>query len=297
MYVEREQERGRYQIGERTPIESIAKDLKDAGKIYKALEKIEIPEIETFLKRMKVMKLGVVTPLLLWLYTSKVSEEQRLRSVKALESYLVRRMLCDIPSSGLNKVFMNLLKCLVDPDALKAIADTSDAIVAFLLATQWPNDRELYEHLITNPMRGATPRKKMVFEAVEMHLRGGDAEPLGDTAKLTVEHIMPQKWQQNWPLLPNTDETEATENRDEAVKSIGNFTLITAKLNAKLSNNPWSEKRRTLNNHSSLFLNKQLLNGAPDVWDEAAIQERSKYLAKIIMEIWPSADKFTEPSE
>ena len=31
----------------------------------------QVPEIETFLKRMKAMELGVVTPLVLWLFTSE----------------------------------------------------------------------------------------------------------------------------------------------------------------------------------------------------------------------------------
>jgi hypothetical protein len=73
---------------------------------------------------------------------------------------------------------------------------------------------------------------------------------------------MPEKWQQNWSLSPDED---GIDDRDEAVKLIGNLTLTTAKLNTKLSNNPWDEKRKTLDNHSSLFLNKQLLCDAPDV--------------------------------
>ena len=298
-YIERKN-----RVGERVPIKVVAEDIRKAGKIYKDLETIKIAEIETFLKRIKAMKLGVVTPLLLWLYTSEVSKEQRLRSVKALESCLVRQMLRGIGSHGLNKIFILILDRLEHPDALKAmvkvdhdVADASDTIVTYLhLFTKWPNDRELYECLITDPMRGAVSRKKMVLEAAEMYLRGDKAEPLGETKKLTVEHIMPEKWQQNWPLLPDKDETEATYDRNDAVKLIGNLTLTTRKLNAKLSNNPWSEKRKTLGNHSTLFLNKQLLNGAPNVWDEAAIEKRSSDLAKIIMQIWPSADEFTATS-
>ena len=239
-------------VGERVKI--VAEDIRKAGKIYKDLETIKIAEIQTFLKRMKVMGLGVVSPLLLWLYTSDVSKEQRLKSVKALESCLVRQMLCGIGSQGLNKVFIAILNVLENQGILKAmvkidhdIAEASDIIITCLhLFTKWPNDRELCECLITDPMRGAVTRKRMVLEAIEMYLRNDKVEPLGDTDKLTVEHIMPEKWQQHWPLPSNTDETEATNDRDASVRSIGNLTLTTAKLNAKLSNNPWIEKRKTL---------------------------------------------------
>ncbi len=175
-------------------------------------------------------------------------------------------------------------------------ANPTDIIVAsFDLTGQWANDQELFDCLTSQSMRGAVPRKKMVLEAVEMYLRGDKAEPLLDTAKLTVEHVMPEKWQQNWVLPPDQDEIEAINNRDKAIKFIGNLTLVTGKLNSKLKNNPWDEKQKTLDNHSSLFLNKQLLSDAPDVWEEAAIEARSSELAKIIMKIFPSAETFLTP--
>ena len=47
------------------------------------------------------------------------------------------------------------------------------------------------------------------------------------------------------------------------IQSIGNLTLVNNRLN--LSNDPWEKKRITLDNHTTLFLNKALLNNAPDV--------------------------------
>ena len=282
----------------------VAEDIRRAAGIYKDIEETLIPEIKISLERLKVMKLGVVTPLLLWLYTSEVSQEQRRSSVEALESCLVRQILCGYSSNNLNNVVVATLNFLEDPSKLELIlksldkmtnhdfADPTDIIVtSFDLAGQWANDQELFDCLTSQPMRGAVARKKMVLEAVEMYLRGDKAEPLLDTAKLTVEHVMPEKWQQNWQLPPDQDEND----RERAIKFIGNLTLTTAKLNTKLSNNPWDEKRMTLDNHSSLFLNKQFLKDAPDVWDEAAIEARSSELAKIIMKIFPSAETFLTP--
>ena len=103
---------------------------------------------------------------------------------------------------------------------------------------------------------------------------------------------MPEKWQQNWSLPSGED---GIDDRDEAVKLIGNLTLTTAKLNTTLSNGPWDKKQKTLDNHSSLFLNKNLLKDAPDVWDETAIINRSSDLAKITMEIWKSPETFLSP--
>ena len=157
----------------------------------------------------------------------------------------------------------------------------------------WPNDRMVREELAGNSMHCKGPRQKMVMEVIEMHMRSDMAEPLGNTSQLTVEHILPQKWEKNWPL-PSTvvDREEATEDRNKAVKAIGNLTLTSGKLNASLSNGAWKEKRKTLGKHSGLFLNKDLLENPPAVWDESAIMKRSQRLAELVIEIWPGPDKF-----
>ena len=291
-----------YLGGPHSPIETVTTDIQKAGIFYALMEGgfrgIEVsPETDTFLKRMKAIELGVVTPLVLWLFTSEVPNERQQRCIEMLESYGVRRKLCDLKTQGLNKVFIGLLKEL-DRDG----ADHADmAILRFLSkssenASVWPNDRMVCEYLTASPLKGKAAWKKMVLEAVEVHLRSDKAEELGSTSNLEVEHIMPQTWQtEHWPLSPgNSNPDEADSARDEAVQKIGNLTLTTEKLNKSYKNGPWHEKRLILTNHSSLFLNKTLLDDAPDVWNEAAIERRSQFLAEKILQIWHSAEKFAE---
>ena len=283
---------------QQSTIDTITKEIRQAGKIYKDLEEIKVPGFETFLKRMKALDLGVITPLLIWLYKSEVPQERLRRSIDVLESYVVRRTLYGLPTAGLNRFFISLLERLERDHTAHA-----DCIIISFLESQtadnrlWPEDWILREAL-TGPIKGKgmIARRKMVLEAIELYIRSDESEPLGPTDGLTVEHIMPKQWQQHWPLPERTDssiEDEFLRIRSDAIESIGNLTLTTSKLNSKLSNGPWARKREALMNHSSLFLNKKLLQNAPEVWDEDAIMERSKYLAEIILQIWPYADKFT----
>ena len=103
---------------------------------------------------------------------------------------------------------------------------------------------------------------------------------------------MPDRWETHWPLIedPSSDE-DARERRDRVLHQIGNLTLVTGKLNAKLSNGPWIEKRQVLNRHTTLRLNLELLEMAGNVWDEDAIERRNEWMAEKIIEIWPYADK------
>ncbi len=273
------------------PIRDIAEEIKDAGVFYRKLEEDTIPDMQAFLHRIKVLQLGVVTPILLWLNFHKITGYRLSRSLSVLESYLVRRTLCGYASMGLNRYFVDLLKLLEKggqsaPDDL-LIDQLSKATTDSQL---WPNDRIVEETLTTKPLKGNAGRRTMILEAVESSIRTDKTEPLGATANLTLEHIMPQGWERHWQLPdPHDKNPELIERRKAAVGELGNLTLVTQKLNSSISNGPWSEKRQALDSHSSLFLNKTLLDDAPDVWDEVAIRNRSHRLAQQIIKIWPHA--------
>lgn len=272
-------------------IEEVVADAQKAGGIYSHMEETIYPGVETFLKRIKTMDVGVTMLLLLRLYTAEVPEERRMRFVQALESYLVRRMLCGLGPNGLGKFFIEILREMEPNNADTILIENFRRQTAD--GRLWPSDHMMLEELGENSMHYKGARQKMVMEAIEMHMRSGMAEPLIATSQLTVEHILPQKWEKNWPL-PSTvvDREEATEDRNKAVKAIGNLTLTSGKLNARLSNGPWKEKKETLGKHSGLFLNKNLLENPPAVWDEDAIWKRSRQLAELVIEIWPGPDKF-----
>lgn len=100
----------------------------------------------------------------------------------------------------------------------------------------------------------------------------------------TVEHLMPQKWRKHWPA----DLTEEQETaRDSVLDQIGNLTLLTQKLNSKVSNGAWTTKRADLINHDDVLLTRDATALEPPVWDEEAIEARTCELVEEILTIWP----------
>lgn len=88
--------------------------------------------------------------------------------------------------------------------------------------------------------------------------------------RLTVEHIMPQSWLENWPLqagsqrltveeILDTDSTNhraiAGRQRYDLVHTFGYFLLLTQSLNAEISNGSWHEKKTEIQNKSLLPIN------------------------------------------
>jgi hypothetical protein len=132
----------------------------------------------------------------------------------------------------------------------------------------------------------------MVLEAIEDHLRGwrNGTKALSEErvarGKLAIEHVMPRKWQTNWPVQKVGGEAE----RDRIIHTLGNLTLLTKKLNSKVSNGPWlgSEgKRQGLEANDVLMSNRQLLEKADGEWTDDAIQVRTQELVRLVIQIWP----------
>lgn len=260
-------------------IEEIAADITKVGATYSSLQCVTDPVESTFMYRWRVMDAGVVTPLLLLLFSASNDQlpgARRARALQALESFLVRRMVCRVTTKDYNRLILDLAENLQK----RGIEFADDIIVEFLSqqtadARQWPDDRKLHDAFLGLPLyrlltRG---RLRLVLEGIETALRTSRTEQPDCPRDLTIEHIMPQGWQKHWPLTTgDTDSEVATSERTRLVHTIGNLSLVNERLNPSLSNGPWPLKRKALGDHSVLFLNKHLLEtSSPDCWDEGAI--------------------------
>ena len=276
-------------------IKTVSADLRKSGEVYSDIEKAEVhDEMKPFLYRVGVMRVGVLTPVLMWLLSSDVPGDQMAKAVKALESYLVRRMICGMSARTYGSLFIGLLSKL--EEAGEACA--GDTIVEHLKsqtawATLWADNTHLESAFVGRPIyRMLTQRRtRIVLERLEAELRTDLTEIQDVPRNLTIEHVMPQGWDKHWPLPISVDDyAKAETERNRLVHTIGNLTLANGRLNTTLSNRPWDEKREELDDHSVLFLNKALLDNAPDVWDEKAIETRARELCEVAIKVWPHAD-------
>lgn len=280
-------------VGGDETIQDVARDLGKLGTIYRDVEEVRRADIARFLERRNVMNVGVVTPLLLWLLSVNLPHKRLANCLTALESFLVRRVVCGYSARSYGELFVGLIRKL----AKAPTSDVDRVIVSYLgeqtaQAGLWPSDEQLLERFVDAPLYSylTRGRLRMVLEGIEGGLRTNKAESQEVPDNLQIEHIMPQMWHPQWPLPDHSaDDVEASAERDRVIHTIGNLTLVNGRLNPSLSNAPWNSKREALADHSVLFLNKRLVNKGPDVWDEAAIEKRAKWLHKRAVRIWPSA--------
>ena len=286
---------GRYvrEIQSKQTIHQIASDMNALGKVYRDIVELQIPEFEAFLRRRLVMYIGTDVPVLLWLLSSGVPEDQMRKSISALDSYMVRRMILGWSARSYGNLFVRLAAELGQEDPQTA----GDNVVEFLagqtaMANRWPDDSDLLDAFLRNPIRQwlTAGRTRIILEGIETGLRSPFVETQELPYSLQIEHVMPEAWREHWPLtVDHRYQEEAGARRNRVIQTIGNLTLLTGRLNASLSNREWATKREALRDHSVLFLNKDLLDHAPEEWNEAAIEARSRRLHEVAARVWPSA--------
>ena len=252
--------------------------------------------VGAFLYRWRIVDAGTTTPVLLWLFSQPehvVAEEHRLQAIDALESFLVRRMICRMTTKDYNKLFLELMSRLHD----SAPGDAAETLTTYLAGQQsesrrWPADRDVEHAVLDLPLYRLLTRRRlrMILETIEDSLRGVLAEEAHVArGTLTIEHVMPQSWKEHWPLGPVRDLFRAELERERLLHSLGNLTLVNGRLNPKLSNAPWASKSETLAKHTVLHLNKHLVDTYEDKdWAEETIRERGSALAKLVLRIWPA---------
>ena len=120
---------------------------------------------------------------------------------------------------------------------------------------------------------------KFVLRCIETYLlreeSGGNREVrLGTSSQVHLEHIYPKK-----PM-----DGDLLENGDEWVHRLGNLTLLASKLNTKIQNLPFIEKKHHYE-ESQLNLTTQLLQY--DSWGAEQIMARQAWMAQLAPKVWP----------
>lgn len=234
-------------------------------------------------------------PLVIYLASEPDCAQDLAKALRMLESYILRRDICGLTTKNYNRFFVGAIERVRNAEGQKV-----DALENYLSSRtsdidRWPSDTEWQrEWLGRSQYKSARqPRLRYLFEALERRKRTALSEDIEIKSALSVEHIMPQGWQTNWPIsgFENIEEGEidaeylsAVMHRSLAVQTIGNLTLLTQALNSSVSNGPFSVKMPAVRAHASLSLNRDL--NEYDHWNEETIAARGVSLFEIAKKIW-----------
>jgi uncharacterized protein with ParB-like and HNH nuclease domain len=233
------------------------------------------PKLRERMKRLNRIEVTVAYPFLLNVYNDyaneQIDEDEFSDVMEVIENFMIRRLVCRVPTNQLNKIF----------PALYAQASEADSLVEGLkesLRTKnYPRDTEFRERFVSSRLytSGDRAKTKLILERLESSFGNKEAVPYDN---LSVEHVMPQMLTDWWRQHLGED-FEATH--ELMLHTIGNLTLTG--YNPELSNADFPHKRQ-LFKESHLSLNKWFVD--QEKWDEETILIRAESLAEVALSIW-----------
>lgn len=239
-------------------------------------------------------------PLLLALLDAELDDAEWEAISSILESYLLRRAVCNLGTKNYNRIFLALTRNL-RRDGFSALrlkqllmAQSGESVV-------WPDDVTFREAWLHKPLYGPLNSPKLVYLYSQLNqaYMSSKSEDVSFSQQPTVEHILPQTWVPTWPLedgskgmdfvelftaAENNPRATASRKRELSLQTLGNLTLLSTALNTTQQNYTWARKRPEMMKHSLLPINQKLWE--INIWNEDAILSRGKELFDHALKIW-----------
>lgn len=267
------------------------KNLKEYAEIYfkfpsgNELNEISFTEYEKrFFHVIENLSITTVYPLIMFIYKNIKDNNEIKDILSLLESYLVRRNISKYTTKNYNNLFLSILQKLIKKEDNISYLDYLRKIIAEFddITNKFPDNTDL-KYAFDNSMLSNQNAREILFLISLKQINTG----FNDRDKLSLnsystEHIMPKKWEDNWKNRTFTDEEKW--QRNFKLKTIGNLTITTGKLNSKLKNSSWDNKKVVLLKFSSLPITTSYLNLSE--WNETEIEKRVNDLYEESKKIW-----------
>ncbi|MBK0371487.1 DUF262 domain-containing protein [Streptomyces sp. RB110-1] len=289
LYAAQQQRFERGEVSE-AEIEAYIKELYRRGALFRRLLHPEVEPnaaVRAHLHRLDTWQAQVTYPALMLLLDRRecrdLNSADTARAMSYIESFLVRRMMCRVPTNNLNRIFQAV------PGQLPLDMPVADGLHQLLSAENrfWPDDDELREKVRTAPFYkfGRGHQRKMVLQRLEESYE--HPEPVDfATAQLTIEHVMPQSPGDEWLRILSQDVVDGESAKDlhsRLQHTLGNLTLTA--VNAELSNHPFERKQGLLQG-SHLEMNRRI--ATTERWGADEIRARADELADRAIALWPA---------
>ncbi|WP_107838312.1 DUF262 and DUF1524 domain-containing protein [Metasolibacillus meyeri] len=276
----------KYVFENKIVVASLVDELEFYSKCYLAItspKDVTNKQIQKHLFNISKLKVDVSYPFILEAYADllrfKLTEDDFIELLKLIETYVLRRSICNVATNSLNKVFVALLK-EVDKDAY--LESIKVALITKKGSSRYPNDAEFIREFKTRNMYKMR-NLRFLLEGIENYNR---KEPIS-IADFTIEHVMPQNENisSDWQKELGSDYLVVHQNY---LHTIGNLTLTA--YNSSLSDKSFTLKKSTEKGFlkSPLFLNESIAQAA--YWNKESIENRAGLLVKKALVIWSYPD-------
>lgn len=258
--------------------ESILQELRYYASIFGAFiygDTQYSKQINRLLKRIRILNQTTCYPFLLHVfddYHNGVIEEKTVEKVlQFILSYLLRRLVCGVPSNTLRGLFIYLYNRIFKVASNKQ--KYYETINKFLFTVSSKDailsEAEFERALQNTNIYGNSALCRFLLLDIE----NGDGKEVLQADNLTIEHIMPQTLSADWSHIK-------PEEHEIYVHTLGNLSVTG--YNSELYNKSFLEKKKIISDNSkAVILNIDVLD--KESWTIADIQARARRLSSIVM--------------
>lgn len=236
---------------------------------------------------LNICEISTFHPYILSLFFKYENNESKLlQELHKVETLLVRRMITKSETKSYNKMCKEFIK--------------DNSTIDIKLAEQ--TDEEVKNGLTSIVNKNAT----LLLFWIELYRRAHDSKQSVKELKYnySLEHIMPQKWEEYWADVDVVDEGSnlisdkelARKTRYTKIYALGNMTLLNSSLNTSIRNYEFSKKiegegrKRGIRHYADLGITRfdilDVYDRGDSVWNEKKISNRTAKLANDILKIW-----------
>lgn len=244
-------------------------------------------QIRQELEYINRLEINVAYPFLLQVFedwdNDIIDKSVLLQVIKLVQNYAWRRFIVGLPTNALNKIFMTLYSEIDTEEYFESLAI---ALLSKKGNSRFPNDDDVASSLADKDLYNIKAKNRnYLFELLENF----NNREYVDTSRedITVEHIFPQKPNEDW--VHSLKEDEFLLFREKHVNTIANLTL--SGNNGSLGNKAFSDKKKMNSNggeqgyiYSRLWLNDYLKT--IDTWNISNYEARLKIISTRFLNIW-----------
>ena len=297
-----------YSENERIGRAELLEEMHHYAKIYSQIDNANMgtEKINRKLNQVRTLDSTVAYPFYMAFfdYAEKngLSDEEKYRVLDIVEAYWARRIICNLPSNALNKVFATLHRDVLNNmnKAVEGTNPTYTEVLIYLLlkkgrSSVFPKDDEVKEDFATRQVY-KMPANLRMFILERMENR--DSKECHDVVKqltektISIEHIMPQTLSDKWKDALGE---EWERIHQQYLHTMANLTLTG--YNSQYSNLAFLEKRDMEKgfNDSAFRLNNYVKSC--DQWTEVEMKQRQHDLLEVFMRLWPMPSTTFEPAK
>ena len=258
--------------------ENILKELRYYAEIFGAFvygsDKYS-DRINKLLYRLRVLNQTTCYPFLLHVFDDYhqgvITEETVEKILQFILAYLLRRMVCGVPSNTLRGLFTYLYNRIfkVASNKKKYYETLNKFLFTVSSKDVIPSAAEFERALQKANIYGNNALCRFLLLDIE----NGDGKEILQAENLTIEHIMPQTLSADWSHIRPGE-------HEEYLHTLGNLSVTG--YNSELSNKSFAEKQDIIRENSkAVILNSDVLD--KESWNVADIQARAKRLAGIVL--------------